>query len=69
MKLPFEATTSDGTKRSFATFEQAERWAREHVAKSAHDKYARNARIEDQDGWYARVHLDSTNRVWTDLLR
>lgn len=69
MQLPFEVKTSDGVGRRFASFAAAERWARWHVAESAHDKYARSARIEDQDGWCARVHLDSANRVWTDMLR
>lgn len=68
MILRFEVATSDGQWRCFAAFDEAERWARQHVAASARNEFASTATVyTDTDGAVAFINLDGANRVWTDM--
>lgn len=68
MILRYEVLTSDGKWRLFASWDEAERWARRHVAQSVAEPFACNASIySDESGEVACVSLDGANRVWTDM--
>jgi hypothetical protein len=64
--LVWEVLTSDGVRRKFRSFEEAERFARQRVAASAAERFAIVADISGP-GELASVRLDGCGRVWTDF--
>ena len=62
------SVTTDNKARWFATFADAERWARREVAASARNEFSIRADIHGP-GRDAEVRLDGCDRVWTDIKR